>query len=392
MGLDDGLVQTGDRWIVRSHVGEGRGVHAVFGDAQPSVVRALHQLPRDILPVGPFGEPPVELVGELVDPEVDAGLHPPALGVGQQVVQQLLGGANPFLVGLGPGHVRVHQLGTAAEELAPDGLSVNRHLPSVMEHTRRLGLVPELKMDEGLMGIDLAVQDIELQLGQLIDEVPVVVHSVEDERRGQVVDGPVGAEPEPGLLDLVQAWGRERGWAGGKHVLFQQKTDPQLFQEVVNGPKRRRRAASPHDHRRFAVPGDGLQDQSLVADTGPSRLAHHHGDGPVRRRASQDQVDVGLRGNRRKWNRLDAVQVAQVAAQLAGGVALQFRRLGSQDDGAVRGGSGSLCAAGTQHRDCQKQSERNQDPAVSTTRDPGFLHQALLSRAQAAETDASNSK
>ena len=60
----------------------------------------------------------------------------------------------------------------------------------------------------------------------LIDQMSVVLHSVEDEGSGEIVDSTIGPETEFRLLNQVQ----RRRWEGDrflwKHILLQQEAHP----------------------------------------------------------------------------------------------------------------------------------------------------------------------
>ena len=337
MSPDDGLVQLHDGGVVGRHVGKRPRIHGVLRDSQAGVARTLHGLLGDVLALRPLGQLPVELVGELVDPEVQPGLHAAPPGVGKQLVQQSLGGAHPFPVGGGAGQFRVHQLASPPEKLPADGLRVNRDLPTIVQHPGDLGLVPHLVVNEGLVRVDLRIEDIELHLGQLVDQVAVVLHPVKDQRGSQVVDGPVGTKAEAGFPHQVQPAGRERLRDFGEDVLFQQETDAGALHQLVDRPQRRRRAASPQDEQVPASGAHPLQDDALVAHPRPGVMSRDGLESGIGLGIPQEDAESRSGLQRPDQLRPDAVELSQIADQLMGGEDFQVGRFGTQDNGAAKG-------------------------------------------------------
>ena len=337
MSPDDGLVQLHDGGVVGRHVGKRPRVHGVFRDSQAGVARTLHGLLGKVLVLRPLGQLPVELVGELVDPEVQTGLHAAALCIGKQFVQQSLGGSHPFPVGGGAGQFRVHQLASPVEKLAADGLRVNRDLPTIVQNPGDLGLVSHLVVNEGLVRIDLRVEDIELHLGQLVDQVAVVLHSIKDQRGGQVVDGPVGTKAEAGLPHQVQLAGRERLRDFGEDVFLQQETDARALHQLVDRPQGRRRAASPQDEQIPVSGAHPLQDDALVAHPRPGVMSRDGLKSGIGLGIPQEDAEFRTGSQVPDQLRPHAVELSQIADQLMGGKDFQVGRFGAQDNGAAKG-------------------------------------------------------
>ena len=181
------------------------------------------------------------------------------------------------------------------------------------------------------------LQDVHLQLGELVDQVPVLV---QPHVPGIAVPD-VHAPELPRRVDRqVQVRQVEGRLALGHDVVGELKHDAEPLQQLVGGVHRAGRIVAAGDDRAAAVEGDGLQQvaalglQRREVDAAPIGQPPHRG--VLIGAADQDQAGaVALRAARQLRVRDDrqpsAAEPRQVRLQLTGHEAMEFVRIRADD-------------------------------------------------------------
>ena len=216
----------------------------------------------------------------------------------------------------------------------------------------------ELVIDEWLPGVDADQDAVELHLGQLPDERPVLGQAPRFRTDRKVVDGSPHPGSQLGFFNDVEF--RELEWPGRrKKVLAEGVADAETVSEFADGPEGGGGAATTDDQGSCTAGGFETPDhQALVCDLWPG-LADGIGDSWVGGGAADEDGDAGVGSFVPDDPGCDTEDLFPLRGEFAGCVEFQRRGFAANDN--RHGWGGGEAGGQKQQRDCEGVTDHGVD-------------------------------